>query len=178
MAACTHAPMHEGNRWRPLGQRHYTIADLPSGELLPPGWEPGTGSRAFLDPDFFYRKGADTWILVETQFLTHGEQQLSDQEQMIQAQRLALVTAISVSNPPFSRDARVRVSGADLPGAALDDGAERLILQEDAHLSLYVAIRRVYRDEEVMVIGASRKGDPPFEEARSLTSRIRPDAGK
>jgi hypothetical protein len=77
---------------------------------------------------------------------------------------------------PFSRDATVRVSGAELPfGEPLADAAERLILQEKPRLAVYVAIRRVYRDEEVMVVGASRTGDPPFAEARNLMSRVRPD---
>lgn len=174
--ACATAPAREGDRYRPLGQRHYTIVALPSGELLPSGWKPASAVARFRDPDFFYRKDADTWILVSTQFLTHGEQQSSDQEQMVDAQQLALGWATDISNLPFSRDARIRVSGADLPfGERLPDAAERLILQDNPHLTLYVAIQRVYRDEEVMVVGASRTGDPPFLEARSLMSRVRPD---
>jgi hypothetical protein len=55
LAACQHGPIHAGNQWRPLDhEHHYSIADLPAGELMPPGWMAGTVVRPFLQPDFAF----------------------------------------------------------------------------------------------------------------------------
>jgi hypothetical protein len=179
LAACQHGPIHAGNQWHPLDQHHYSIADLPSGELMPPGWTPGIVVRPFLQPDFAFSRAPDSWIVVETIFLTQPERRLD----LLQLSRQygSLITAIgmSVANVTYPQDTKMRTAGPPLPfEGAPEDTAEHLVLLDNPRLIVYGAIRRGYGDELILVIAGSKSADPAIEEARSLLLRLHPDPAK
>jgi len=179
LAACQHGPIHKGNQWRPLDQHHYSIADLPPGELMPAGWAPDTVVRPFLQPDFAFSRAPDSWIVVETIFLTEPERRLDLLQLSRQYNPLITAIGMSVANVTYPHDTKVRTSGPPLPfEGAPEETAEHLVLLNDPRLILYGAIRRGYGDELIMVIAGSKSADPAIEEARSLLIRLHVDPAK
>jgi hypothetical protein len=180
LAACQHGPIHEGGQWRPLDHHHYAIADLPSGQLMPAGWTPGTVVRPFLQPDFAFSRAPDSWIVVETIFLTEPERRLDLLQLSRQYNPLITAIGMSVANVTYPHDTKVRTSGPPLPfEGAPEETAEHLVILSDPRLILYGAIKRGYGDELILVVAGSKSGEPPIEDTRSLLARLKIDsAGK
>jgi hypothetical protein len=176
-AACAHpGATHADGRWRPPGLRHYSVAELPTGELMGPGWTSGNPRRGFIDGDFYFSREDGALIFVETQLLTHGEMGYSADQLVQYDAQLAVIEASTFANLPVDLRAKLRVSGPKLPvGEAPPDTAERLIGQDDPKLIVYAAVKKDRKDEAVVVIAAAKAGDPPLEEARELVRRIRLD---
>jgi hypothetical protein len=177
-AACAHpGATHADGRWRPPGPRHYSVAELPSGELMGSDWTSSNPRRGFIDGDFYFSREDGALILLTTQLLTHGEMSYSAEQLVQYDAQMAVLEASSFANLPIDLRAKLRVSGPKLPfGEAAPGAAERLIGQDDPRLIVYAAVQKDRKDEAIVVIAAAKSGDPPLEEARQLVRRIQFDS--